>query len=770
VLPPNTGDAGFSNSVPSSSAPAGANGNGHGDLVPVSTGGGQLSLPGLYGWAGGAPLRPEILTARPDPLSLAKALRRRWALGALLGGVMGVTAAALAWFFLPMGYEVSAWVRVGRTPPALLGQPTYVDPKESDSFRQTQVQMVTSPLVLLSALRRDNQRLRNLPLIRDRADKVKWLQGTLRVGFRGDSDVMSISMRHDYPNQMLEIVNSVTKAYLEEVVEKDLRSKREELEGLRARYNQTVKSINQTKDRLNKIITQSGSTAADAAAAKESIKLQELSGLRQTRMNLDNHLREAQTKYLALRIQQQIAEDPVKREQIISSIIEEDPRVASLTNELWDAQRQIGQMSENIKDGRKSAIARSYAMRLRSKQQEIEELKTQLRPMVLEKFNMQTMEAINAEIKIVSTTYKQAKDDINALDEQIKDLEDELQTIRTYNGEIESIRGELEPQEKLAQELHQKIGARELDLSLKPRIELIELAEAPEGYSYWVRYTLVGFFAVCGFGLTLLGFAYREFLDRRVLSANQISEGLGVRVMGSLPDLSNKARKRLAGRSGDGAALITGLMSESIDSVRTMLLHGVRSKNTQVILVTSALEQEGKSTVASQLAASLARCGKRTLLVDGDLRRPAAHLLFDMPNDIGLSEVLRGEAELEEAVQPTQAPDLWLLPAGKCDLQSVQSLAAQKAREVCEKLRARFDFIILDSGPVLAYADTMLLGQIVDAAILSVLRDVSRAPKVYEAYEKLVSVNVDVLGAVVGGEATYTPRRRLPLAVNHSQH
>ena len=132
--------------------------------------------------------------------------------------------------------------------------------------------------------------------------------------------------------------------------------------------------------------------------------------------------------------------------------------------------------------------------------------------------------------------------------------------------------------------------------------------------------------------------------------------------------------------------------------------------------------------------------------------------------------VLRGEAELEEAVQPTQAPDLWLLPAGKCDLQSVQSLAAQKAREVCEKLRARFDFIILDSGPVLAYADTMLLGQIVDAAILSVLRDVSRAPKVYEAYEKLVSVNVDVLGAVVGGEATYTPRRRLPLAVSNSQH
>jgi len=731
-----------------------------------SQAGGQLSLAGAYGWTGAQPMRPELLTARPDPVALAKALRRRWMLGVVLGCVTGLTAAVLAWFFLPMGYDVAAFVQVDRTPPSVMGNHGYLDPKESDAFRQNQAVMVKSELVLFQALREKNYRLRNLSLISNRPDKAKWLQGNLRVGFSGDSELMSIAMRGDYPNEMLEIVNTVTETYLKEVVDNQLKQKREEVQTLKAELAVKAKQIATSKDQLHKLTSASGAADPESAAAKEQIALNFLHSLQNSKNLIEDNLRRATSKLRTLQIQKGLALDPSKRQAIIEAYIDEDPWVQSMNRDLMEQQRDANRMGKNLVPGRPSSTKTAMNYSLQSAKRELEQLKAQLRPGVEKKFEMQTVDAINAELQVAGADYKALSDELEKINEKYAKQAEDVQTIRTYNTEIEAIRGRLEPDQKMADELSQKISARELDLKVPPRVRLFQLAEAPEGYSYLVRYTLVAFFAVSAFGLTLVGFAYREFLDRRVLSANQLSEGLGVRVMGSLPDLSNKARKKLGGKSGDGAALISGLMSESIDSVRTMLLHGVRSKNSQVILVTSAGEQEGKSTVASQLAASLARCGKRTLLVDGDLRRPAAHLLFDMSNDSGLSEVLRGEAELEEVVQPTQAPDLWLLPAGQCDLQAVQSLAAQKSRDVCEKLRARFDFIIIDSGPVLAYADTMLLGQIVDAAILSVLRDVSRTTKVYEAYEKLASVNVEVLGAVVGGESTLNPRRRLPLAMN----
>ena len=96
-----------------------------------------------------------------------------------------------------------------------------------------------------------------------------------------------------------------------------------------------------------------------------------------------------------------------------------------------------------------------------------------------------------------------------------------------------------------------------------------------------------------------------------------------------------------------------------------MLLSNKRADAPKVILVTSADEHEGKTTVASHLAASLARAGRRTLLVDGDLRKPAIHQLFDMPLSAGVCEVLRGEAQIDAVVHPVQVEGMWVMLAGQ---------------------------------------------------------------------------------------------------------
>ena len=190
-------------------------------------------------------------------------------------------------------------------------------------------------------------------------------------------------------------------------------------------------------------------------------------------------------------------------------------------------------------------------------------------------------------------------------------------------------------------------------------------------------------------------------------------------------------------------------MNVSVDGIRTALLYNRHVA--QVVMVTSATGQEGRSTVASQLAVSMARVGKRTLLVDGDLRSPQQHLVFGVEARAGLCEMLRGEATAEQTILPTAAENVWLLVAGRCDQIALQGLAGEQANQVFQNLRERFDVIILDSSPVLTSADALLLGQYSDTTLISVRRDISQLPKVNAACDRLTSVGIHVLGAVVNG-------------------
>jgi capsular exopolysaccharide synthesis family protein len=180
-------------------------------------------------------------------------------------------------------------------------------------------------------------------------------------------------------------------------------------------------------------------------------------------------------------------------------------------------------------------------------------------------------------------------------------------------------------------------------------------------------------------------------------------------------------------------------------------LHKARSDSLRVVMVTSATGGEGKTSLSSHLAASLARAGRRTLLLDADLRNPAIHRLFGVERSPGLCELLRGEVELADTIQPTPATQLSLIPAGRCNSLALQALAQDSFRRICEQLRSEYDFIVIDSAPVLPVADSLLVAQNVDGVIFSILHDVSRLPKVYAAHQRLEMLGIRMLGAVVSG-------------------
>jgi capsular exopolysaccharide synthesis family protein len=169
------------------------------------------------------------------------------------------------------------------------------------------------------------------------------------------------------------------------------------------------------------------------------------------------------------------------------------------------------------------------------------------------------------------------------------------------------------------------------------------------------------------------------------------------------------------------------------------------------MMITSAMPGEGKTSLASYLATSLARSGLRTLLIDSDLRRPMLNTIFELPAGPGLSELLRGEVDIEAALMATAVEDLTLLPGGRCDRQALRNLSLGGIAPLFEGLKQRFDFIIVDTSPMLPVADAMMVAQQVDAALFSIFSDVSRKDKVRAAIERLQRLNVPVLGAVVTG-------------------
>jgi polysaccharide biosynthesis transport protein len=248
--------------------------------------------------------------------------------------------------------------------------------------------------------------------------------------------------------------------------------------------------------------------------------------------------------------------------------------------------------------------------------------------------------------------------------------------------------------------------------------------------------------------LVLIGFL--EWRTRRIDGVDQVVTELGMRVIGTVPAFPNRANLKAAVEAG--GANWRFVLNESINSTRTMLLHAARTQSMQVVMVTSATQGEGKTSLASQLATSMATAGMRTLIVDCDLRNPSIQKLFELPLGPGVPEILRQEVDVSDAVQATAVPNLWVIPAGQCSNATIAALAQGHPMETLfNRLRGQFDFIIVDSCPVLPVADALLIGQHVDGVVFSIMQDISQLPKVLTATEKMNQLSIPLIGAVVNG-------------------
>jgi len=197
------------------------------------------------------------------------------------------------------------------------------------------------------------------------------------------------------------------------------------------------------------------------------------------------------------------------------------------------------------------------------------------------------------------------------------------------------------------------------------------------------------------------------------------------------------------------------LLAESFHATVTSILFSNRSGHPpQVLVLSSAGPSEGKSTISSNLAVALAEINQRVVLIDGDMRRPRLHTIFGVPNEQGLSNLLKGKEGIlgrpdVSILQPTEVPGLYLLSSGPSVTNASNLLHSPRLWELLRVLRNEFDAILIDTPPMLHLADARVLGQHCDAVILVARAGKTTRDAALAARQKFQEDGTPILGTIL---------------------
>jgi capsular exopolysaccharide synthesis family protein len=277
-----------------------------------------------------------------------------------------------------------------------------------------------------------------------------------------------------------------------------------------------------------------------------------------------------------------------------------------------------------------------------------------------------------------------------------------------------------------------------------------------------------------GFALGLstgIGLAFLlEAIDNTVRTPEQAQVISGLPSLGMIPlgsrqtsQLANSAKKLALAASKEVVELVSqarpqSQMAESYRALRTSILLTSIGAPPKTILVTSALPQEGKSTTSINCAIVLAQKDSRVLLIDADLRRPSIHKTLGLGPKMGLSDVLTGNATLQQVIMRSPvSPSLFILPAGTPPPNPAELLASSNMRDILAALREQYDHIVIDTPPTLSVTDAVVMSPSADAVILVIRSGQTTKQALRRSRELLVRVNARIAGVLLNAVDLRSP-------------
>ena len=326
-----------------------------------------------------------------------------------------------------------------------------------------------------------------------------------------------------------------------------------------------------------------------------------------------------------------------------------------------------------------------------------------------------------------------------------------------------------------AHALHDSLLKQQMETSVNSQlaasnVRVVERPEVPQSPSKprvavnLILGLLAGLFAAVG------AVFFCDYFDNSVKSSEEVEGFLQLPTLATIPNFALARRALPRSMAAKGSAAVAPVANgnvggcspdvvmlhdprspaaEAFRTLRTAVLFSAPGAPPKVILLTSAGASEGKTVTSVNLATSLAEAGSRVILLDVDLRRPNCHRTLGLVNDHGLSSFLAGQMELERVIRPLDGGRLFFVSAGPTPPNPAELVGSARMRDALDALREAYDFVILDSPPVLPVTDAVVLGREADGAVLVVKGHDTPRELLRRARDQLLQANVHILGAVV---------------------
>ena len=682
----------------------------------------------------GTPLAPE-LASEPAAVPLAHYLwviqRHRWK---ILGFV---TAAMLATLVvsgrLTPVFEATTAIDIDRqTPPGIVGQEaarTLLN--DADQFLATQIKLLQSDSVLRPVAQRyhlleHERQLRDLdPERRASVEQAPVLLKKLQVARPLNTYLLLVSYRSPDPQLAADVANAIAQSYLEHTYNIRIRSSaslssfmEKQLEELRAKMERSSQALAQFERELNVI------------SPEEKTNI------------LSARLLQLNTEYTAAQGER------VRKEAAFNSARGGAPE-AALVSSQGEALRKL---AERLNDSReKFAEARAHYgaghpeyRRLAAQIAELERQSEAARANIGRRIEIEYREALNRE---------------GMLEKAVQATKAEFDRLNARSFEYQALKREAEADKKLYEELVRKIKEAGINAGFQSSAIRIADPARPPVQPVFPNLRLNLALAFLFSTLLAVGVALTsDVLDNTLRDPEQVARTLNTEVVGSLP-VVKAWRSRLgppasAGPSGalvraaDADASVGGF-EEAIRTLRNSILLSDFDRRMKSLLVTSAAPGEGKSTTAASLAVSHAEQGHRTLLIDGDLRRPSVHRRFNVSGALGLSNVLVAEVPWREALIQLEHPAaLHLLPAGPPSRRAAD-LIGRGLVELLEEAALEYDLVVLDAPPVLGFAEPLQMATAVDGVVVVARAGETPRTAIASVLGTLHRLRVNVVGLVL---------------------
>jgi succinoglycan biosynthesis transport protein ExoP len=652
-------------------------------------------------------------------LSIVK--RHRWK---ILGFItMSVLATALTTARLTPIYESTATVDIDhQTPSGVVGQDASRNAaNDADQFLATQIKIVESDSVLRPVEQRFQLRKEEgqSAAASPRGEQSPVVLKRLRVTRPPNTYLVQISYRSADPQLAADAANAIAQSYLEHTYEIRLRSAanlssfmEHQLEELKAKMERSSQALAAFERDLNVINPEE----------KTNILSSRL-------LQLNTEYTNAQTERL-------------RREAAYQSVNSGGMEAALATPQ--------GESLRKLMDHRNEALEHFAEVRSHYGPNHPEYRKAQAQMNEIEAAVNTTRREIAKRVEI-EFQESQKREDLarNAVTE----AKAEFDTVNGRSFEYQALKREADADKNLYEELVRKIKEAGINAGFQSNavriVDPARVALKPVFPNLPLNTLLAFLFASL---IAVGGAVLADLLDKTLRDPEQVARTLRTEVIGSLPRMKGHPAGALrmleSGASEASEPEATGF-GESVRALRNSILLASFDRRYRSILVTSAAPGEGKTTTAANLAIAHAQQGKRTLLIDGDLRRPSVHRNLGLPSVVGLSNALLGELPWREVVMPVEEiPELSILPAGP-PTRRASELVGRGLTEVLEEAAGEYDLIVLDAPPLLGFAEPLQMAIAVDGVIVVARAGQTSRKAVASVLATLNRLRAKVIGIVL---------------------